>query len=87
MRVRHWGGFRAKGPQEKKKPRLELGTAPHERDLQRVAVPFLFASSIVREVIDLVQDQNLCRTARVSARCRRVDSMPGSSRDESASID
>jgi len=41
----------------KKKPRLGLGTAPHERDLQLVAVPS-FSKSIMRAGIELVQDQS-----------------------------
>jgi hypothetical protein len=47
MRVRHRGGLRTQGPQEKKKPRLGLGTAPNERDLQHVAVPLFFSLALL----------------------------------------
>jgi hypothetical protein len=46
-------------PQENKKSRaLELGTAPHQRDLQLVAVPS-FSKYIMRAAMGLVQDQSL----------------------------
>ena len=36
-------GPAGRSPQEQKEPRLGLGTAPHKRDLQRVAVPSFFS--------------------------------------------
>jgi hypothetical protein len=52
-------GPQERSPQENKKSRtLELGTAPHQRDLQLVAVPS-FSKYIMRAAMGLVQDQSL----------------------------
>jgi hypothetical protein len=51
-----------KGPQGKagkeKEPRPDSGTAPRQRDLQLVAVPYFVVNCSLHEVIDLVQDQS-----------------------------